>query len=395
MILQEIYKNQLTNNLKLFNVVLGLSSIGNPSIIEFLELSKKSYKDICKNKDNKRKAVSVLMELSSDIMVISEDCSFYNISLIDLRHYDRIDFLLDKVLKFSSSDKIKEFINKDYKEVVAYLSLVERDLSDNVRSTLSYVVIRNFLVLCELGLYRFAYYYSMFIKSQIFISEGLNPRVEYSDLYKSELSLAIKSERKSYSKFIKKKISSSIKDTINKVPIINLKENRDNKFVGDSTNIPLSDSRRSLDNLESNIEDVIDSSKKDNKSSNSSPSKSVVSKGVNAILDGAQEISSKIISKSVDMVSEKSEPVKRTVNKVKSNIEDKIGLNNSVINDELDKISKENEVYDDLVAKKNVNESNHSSNNNVNIDKEDMSDNAKQKGIDNTEDSMKASNYFN
>ena len=93
--LQSLYKNQLINNLKLFNIVLGLSSIGNPSIQEFLEKSLISYQKICKSSENKKKTISTLMELCSDVMVLSEDCSFYNIGLVDFSAYERIDFLLD------------------------------------------------------------------------------------------------------------------------------------------------------------------------------------------------------------------------------------------------------------------------------------------------------------
>lgn len=230
--LQSLYKNQLINNLKLFNIVLGLSSIGNPSIQEFLEKSLISYQKICKSPENKRKTVSTLMELCSDVMVLSEDCSFYNIGLVDFSAYERIDFLLDKVLKFSSVNNVREFFKDDFIETVGYMMAIESNLGNNIKQSSSYIVVRNFLTLCHLGMYRFAYYYAVFIRCQIFISEGLSPRIEYSDLYKSELSLAIQKERIKFSKNLKKKISDSIIDTVNKVPLVNVESKGD--YVGSS-----------------------------------------------------------------------------------------------------------------------------------------------------------------
>lgn len=230
--LQSLYKNQLINNLKLFNIVLGLSSIGNPSIQEFLEKSLISYQKICKSSDNKKKTISTLMELCSDIMVLSEDCSFYNIGLVDFSAYERIDFLLDKVLKFSSVNNVREFFKDDFIETVGYVMAIESNLGNNIKQSSSYIVVRNFLTLCHLGMYRFAYYYAVFIRCQIFISEGLSPRIEYSDLYKSELSLAIQKERSKFSKNLKKKISDSIRDTVNKVPLVNVDSKGD--YVGSS-----------------------------------------------------------------------------------------------------------------------------------------------------------------
>ena len=230
--LQSLYKNQLINNLKLFNIVLGLSSIGNPSIQEFLEKSLISYQKICKSSENKKKTISTLMELCSDVMVLSEDCSFYNIGLVDFSAYERIDFLLDKVLKFSSINNVREFFKDDFIETVGYVMAIESNLGNNIKQSSSYIVIRNFLTLCHLGMYRFAYYYAVFIRCQIFISEGLSPRIEYSDLYKSELSLAIQKERSKFSKNLKKKISDSIRDTVNKVPLVNVDSKGD--YVGSS-----------------------------------------------------------------------------------------------------------------------------------------------------------------
>lgn len=230
--LQSLYKNQLINNLKLFNIVLGLSSIGNPSIQEFLEKSLISYQKICKSSENKKKTISTLMELCSDVMVLSEDCSFYNICLVDFSAYERIDFLLDKVLKFSSVNNVREFFKDDFIETVGYVMAIESNLGNNIKQSSSYIVIRNFLTLCHLGMYRFAYYYAVFIRCQIFISEGLSPRIEYSDLYKSELSLAIQKERSKFSKNLKKKISDSIRDTVNKVPLVNVDSKGD--YVGSS-----------------------------------------------------------------------------------------------------------------------------------------------------------------
>lgn len=230
--LQSLYKNQLINNLKLFNIVLGLSSIGNPSIQEFLEKSLISYQKICKSSENKKKTISTLMELCSDVMVLSEDCSFYNIGLVDFSAYERIDFLLDKVLKFSSVNNVREFFKDDFIETVGYVMAIESNLGNNIKQSSSYIVVRNFLTLCHLGMYRFAYYYAVFIRCQIFISEGLSPRIEYSDLYKSELSLAIQKERSKFSKNLKKKISDSIRDTVNKVPLVNVDSKGD--YVGSS-----------------------------------------------------------------------------------------------------------------------------------------------------------------
>lgn len=230
--LQSLYKNQLINNLKLFNIVLGLSSIGNPSIQEFLEKSLISYQKICKSSENKKKTISTLMELCSDVMVLSEDCSFYNIGLVDFSAYERIDFLLDKVLKFSSVSNVREFFKDDFIETVGYVMAIESNLGNNIKQSSSYIVVRNFLTLCHLGMYRFAYYYAVFIRCQIFISEGLSPRIEYSDLYKSELSLAIQKERSKFSKNLKKKISDSIRDTVNKVPLVNVDSKGD--YVGSS-----------------------------------------------------------------------------------------------------------------------------------------------------------------
>lgn len=228
--LQSLYKNQLINNLRLFNIVLGLSSIGNPSIQEFLEKSLISYQKICKSSENKKKTISTLMELCSDVMVLSEDCSFYNIGLVDFSAYERIDFLLDKVLKFSSVNNVREFFKDDFIETVGYVMAIESNLGNNIKQSSSYIVVRNFLTLCHLGMYRFAYYYAVFIRCQIFISEGLSPRIEYSDLYKSELSLAIQKERSKFSKNLKKKISDSIRDTVNKVPLVNVDSKDD--YVG-------------------------------------------------------------------------------------------------------------------------------------------------------------------
>ena len=228
--LQSLYKNQLINNLKLFNIVLGLSSIGNPSIQEFLEKSLISYQKICKSSENKKKTISTLMELCSDVMVLSEDCSFYNIGLVDFSAYERIDFLLDKVLKFSSVNNVRGFFKDDFIETVGYVMAIESNLGNNIKQSSSYIVVRNFLILCHLGMYRFAYYYAVFIRCQIFISEGLSPRIEYSDLYKSELSLAIQKERSKFSKNLKKKISDSIRDTVNKVPLVNVDSKGD--YVG-------------------------------------------------------------------------------------------------------------------------------------------------------------------
>lgn len=329
--LQEIYKNQLINNLKLFNVVLGLSTIGNPSIKEFLELSKKSYTNICRNKDNKRKAVSTIMELSSDIMVLSEDCSFYNIQLLDLSIYDRIDYLLDKVLKYSSSDKLTEFFNEDFLLTVGYLEIMENHLGDNVKQTLSYIVIRNFLVLCNLRLYRFAYYYAMFIKGQIFLSEGLNPRVEYSDLYKSELSLAIKKERNKFSKNIKKKITKNVKDAVNLVPGVNLDEKKDSNFIGESTVMPVSGSNMSVDSI-SNLSNktveeyrdkIYDNSISDKANELKKNISEASSKAIKTGADGVKEVGKSAYEGSKEFVKEHLEvpkPIVETIDKVKEGL---------------------------------------------------------------------------
>lgn len=321
--LQEIYRTQLINNLKLVNVVLGLQNIGNPSIIEFLEESYKSYKNICRNKDDKTKAISVILELSSEIMIISEDCSFYNLSLVDFRSYDRIDFLLDKVLKFTSYDGIRNFIKEDFKLVIGYLTIIERELGDNIKDTLSYTIIRNFLVFCHLGLFRYAYYYAMFIRSQIFISEGLNPRIEYTDLYRSELSLAIKNERKNYSKAIKRKITGGIKDVVNKVPLVNIKDKRDDRFIGESSSLAV-DGKRSVDSVNESVLNVIEDAKKKKKEQEKTVGETIKQSREN-LAEGSKVVSEKVVDTVADSVKKPIEAVKKPLTKVSETVKDSIG----------------------------------------------------------------------
>lgn len=321
--LQEIYRTQLINNLKLVNVVLGLQNIGNPSIIEFLEESYKSYKNICRNKDDKTKAISVILELSSEIMIISEDCSFYNLSLVDFRSYDRIDFLLDKVLKFTSYDGIRNFIKEDFKLVIGYLTIIEQELGDNIKDTLSYTIIRNFLVFCHLGLFRYAYYYAMFIRSQIFISEGLNPRIEYTDLYRSELSLAIKNERKNYSKAIKRKITGGIKDVVNKVPLVNIKDKRDDRFIGESSSLAV-DGKRSVDSVNESVLNVIEDAKKKKKEQEKTVGETIKQSGEN-LVEGSKAVSEKVVDTVADSVKKPIEAVKKPLTKVSETVKDSIG----------------------------------------------------------------------
>lgn len=321
--LQEIYRTQLINNLKLVNVVLGLQNIGNPSIIEFLEESYKSYKNICRNKDDKTKAISVILELSSEIMIISEDCSFYNLSLVDFRSYDRIDFLLDKVLKFTSYDGIRNFIKEDFKLVIGYLTIIERELGDNIKDTLSYTIIRNFLVFCHLGLFRYAYYYAMFIRSQIFISEGLNPRIEYTDLYRSELSLAIKNERKNYSKAIKRKITGGIKDVVNKVPLVNINDKRDDRFIGESSSLAV-DGKRSVDSVNESVLNVIEDAKKRKKEQEKTVGETIKQSGEN-LAEGSKVVSEKVVDTVADSVKKSIEAVKKPLTKVSETVKDSIG----------------------------------------------------------------------
>ena len=350
--LQEIYRTQIINNLKLFNVVLGLSSIGNPSIEEFLELGKKSYKQICKRKENKTKAINVLMELCSDMMVLSEDCCFYNVPILDFKAYDRPDFLLDLVLKFSSKDRIVEFINKDYKRMIAFLVVVENEVGPNIKDSLSYVVVRNFLLLCELGMFRFAYYYACLIRTQIFISEGLNPRVEYSDLFKNELSLAIKKEQNKYSKAITKKIRSGIVGTLNKVPLVNIDDSkRDKKFIGESINSTVgSDSRKSLESVNNAVDDVKQKHEEDNTHTTKELAiglgKNIAVGTKDAVVNGSRVVGDKIVDGAKSVTKSVTEPIvnstKEVVNNVKSNIDDKLDVNRkSGISDFVDEVNKE------------------------------------------------------
>lgn len=349
--LQEVYRTQLINNFSLFNVVLGLQNIGNPGIMEFLESSLKVYKDICRDKDRKAKAVAVTLELASDIMVMAEDCNFYNVKVITLENYDRVDFLLDKILKFTSQDGIKHFMNGDFQAILGYLQLIEGELGDNVKQTLSYMSIRNFLVLCHLKLYRFAYYYAMFIKCQIFINEGLNPRIEYSDLYKSELSLAISKERKSYSKAIKKKITGGIRDTVNKVPLVNIKEKRDDRFVGETTTLAVN-SNRTVDSITEKVDDIIkkvdEQKKEENKVSVNSVAKkttesigSAVKIGVEVGADKAKEVVADKVKPTATKLGDK---VKKVGSDVKDKMDVKFGLKNEKFDEELEYLINNGEV---------------------------------------------------
>ena len=358
--LQEVYKNQLINNLKLFNVVLGLSTIGNPSIRDFLEASTVSYKKICRNRDNKKKAVATIMELSSDIMILSEDCSFYNLNLMDLSIYERLDFLLDKVLKFSSADSIQEFFKKDFMETIGYLQAIEMNLGENIKTSTSYIVIRNFLVLCNLRMYRYAYYYAVFIRCQIFISEGLSPRIEYSDLYKSELSLAIQSERKKFSKNIKKKISKNVRDIANKVPLVNLEEKRDDRFKGEVLSAPVSNSNISLDGMNKQVNDFVENYKKEKYDVSPSERKENIKEGIkSAVNDAAKEVidKGKEAGKSVyqgakDVAKDKLETplnvVKDKVYVAKSTINEAIGATNKEFDKNLKSIINSNHYHEDL-----------------------------------------------
>ena len=364
--LQEVYKNQLINNLKLFNVVLGLSTIGNPSIKEFLEASTDCYKKICRNKENKRKAVSTIMELCSDIMILSEDCSFYNLNLMDLSIYERLDFLLDRVLKFSSADSMKDFFPNQFMELIGYMKALEMNFGENIKSSTSYIVIRNFLVLCNLRMYRYAYYYATFIRCQIFISEGLSPRIEYSDLYKSELSLAIQKERNKFSKNIKKKITKNVIDIANKVPLVNLEEKRDSRFIGEAVTAPISNSNNSLEGMNAKVENFVEEYKKEKydvspekrKENIKEGVKSAVSDATKTAIEGSKEFGKNVYSNAKDLTKEKLEEplnavkdkvgiVKDKFDNVKSTINESIGITNkefdnhleTALGDNLDNIS--------------------------------------------------------
>lgn len=356
--LQEVYKNQLINNLKLFNVVLGLSTIGNPSIKEFLEASSVSYKKVCRNRENKKKAISTIMELSSDIMILSEDCSFYNLNLIDLSVYERLDFLLDKVLKFSSADSIKDFFPSDFMETIGYLQAIEMSFGENIKSSISYIVIRNFLVLCNLRLYRFAYYYAVFIRCQIFISEGLSPRIEYSDLYKSELSLAIKNDRKKFSKNLKKKISKNVKDIANKVPLVNIEEKRDPKFIGETISAPMSESNLSLDSMNEKVNNFVDNYKKEKYDVSPSERKENIKDGIKSTVSDVgkeainvtKDVGKNVYSGAKNLAKEKLETpinvVKEKVDGVKSVINESVGATNKEFDKNLENIIKSNSHVD-------------------------------------------------
>lgn len=338
--LQEIYKNQIINNLKVVNVVLGLSAIGNPSIQEFLEASKKSYKHICKSKANKNKSVKMLMELCSDIMVISEDCCFYNIPILDFKSYSRPDQILDFVLKFSSQDRMVEFINKDYKYFIAFIIKVENSLGSNIRDSLSYIVMRNFLMFCELGMYRFAYYYACFIRTQIFISEGLNPRVEYSDLFKSELSLAIRKEQKKYAKGIENKVKSVVVGALSKVPLVDedkLSKKLDRKFVGESLQTTIgSDSSESIESVKNSVDNIIDQRRKDNeigtiKDVVKDKSNKVVNDVKTGTKEGAKAVAKGTARATKTVVKAASDPVvkavkEKAINPMKNKIEEALDI---------------------------------------------------------------------
>lgn len=351
--LQEVYKNQLINNLKLFNVVLGLSTIGNPSIKEFLEASTDCYKKICRNKENKKKAVSTLMELCSDIMILSEDCSFYNLNLMDLSVYERLDFLLDKVLKFSSVDSMKDFFPNDFMDLIAYELTLEKNFGENIKTSIGYIVIRNFLVLCNLRMYRYAYYYAVFIRCQIFLSEGLNPRIEYSDLYRSELSLAIQKERGKFGRNLKNKISKSVVGIANKVPMVNIEEKRDSKFKGETVTGPVSvNGSNSLDSMIATAGNFIDNYKKEKydvspeerKDQIKENIKGAVSDATKNVLDATKDTGKNVYNTTKEYAKDKLEEplnvVKDKVGSVKSTVNEFIGATNKAFDNDLEEARK-------------------------------------------------------
>lgn len=375
--LQEIYKTQIVNNLKLFNVVLGLSSLGNPSIEEFLVLGKKSYKEICKRKENKTKAIGVLMEICSDIMVMSEDCCFYNVPILDFKSYERPDYLLDLVLKFSSKDKMVEFINKDYKRFIAILVSIENSVGPNIKGSLSYIVMRNFLLLCELGLYRFAYYYACLIRTQIFIGEGLNPRVEYSDLFKSELSLAIKKEQNKYAKAISKKIKSGIVGALNKVPLVdidedNLNKKRDKKFVGEVISSTVgSDSNVSLESFSNSVDSITKKNEEDKtyttKELIKTSAKNVVEDSKEALVGGAKAVGDKVSSVTKSATKSVVDSGKNALSGVKNSIDESLGLNEkSELDSLIEKFESEDNSNEDKISESHLMDRNLNGNSDIN-----------------------------
>lgn len=211
-----IYRERVLSNFNGLCLLLGLRVDNNSSIplYDFLVESKSRFREYY-SQENLFDATLKVEASVAEIAKIGETCSFSYISLLDFTMYDRIDYLLSLVLAYQDVNCITAYMEIEIKELIEFMTLLEKEKGPNFKNTLSYMAIRNFLMFLVNKKFLHASCYATFIKEQIFLSEGLSPKLEFTDVYKNELALSIRKERARYTNQIRNKLKKSVKSIIN------------------------------------------------------------------------------------------------------------------------------------------------------------------------------------
>ena len=219
----EIYKKRLLANYNSLLLILGLKSGDNDiPIYDFLVDSRSKFKyyysDKKSFKNNRIRLESSVAELAK----ISDSASFTYMGVLDFTPYERIDYLLDLILSYQDVNSVTAYMDDEIKKLIEYMTLLENTNGSVYKNTLSYMTIRNFLMFLVNKHFLHASVYANFIKEQIFLSEGLSPKIKFTDIYKGELGLTIERERARYSnkirKVLKSQVEKIVKNTSSKIP---------------------------------------------------------------------------------------------------------------------------------------------------------------------------------
>lgn len=135
--------------------------------------------------------------------------SFKNYKILDFSVYDDLDILSGIIVSFNDANQCKKFKEENLNVIIEYLTILE-ERNRMLPNTLSYKMLRLFIVFLCIGANSDAFVVAHFIKDQFWLNQGFNPNAKASVKDLESLQTQIKSGKKHYRRKITYKIKNSV-----------------------------------------------------------------------------------------------------------------------------------------------------------------------------------------